>query len=534
MLGLFIQCVSVLSLMGSAVFCAPCPPGAVVGTGNLVPVAGPSDPESDRAVEEQLDRLRRLLIELRDLEPELFEEGLLSRQRSQSGGDGSMDDLAAKLGKEVSLFERAVLSIEKAAAAPEASETGPVMTVERDLPGSPVRYSVALPEDGHVDNWSIEIANIGDVPLVAPSLLANGRRNWQDIDSVLHEAVGDSSNETEQAMSLWKFLVENRYHSDPAHDRAENHDPVRMLNIYGYGFCDDSATVYVAMAKALGLEARVWGLSGHVVPEVYFEGGWHLLDPDGEVYYRSRDGRNVASVEELADHPELLNVPVLVEGRVKPKYDFATVSPIYSSKENNRVTGRAPPTEFHSMDFTLRPGERIVRSWGNEGHRFANGYYGVPKRFGNGEWIYDLPLVSAAERPTVVEFELPYPILGGTVMIRLADDARAGQWRMEAKTAMDEWVTLPWADGDSTRPVAGLAEVLNNGFGDPDYGVTLRLTPLADEPIGRVLSIHTSLAFQLAPAALPALEPGENTLLWNCESPQGRARVTHRYRELAP
>lgn len=523
MIGLIATCVWALLLSGS-----------VVGTARFAPIVEPEDPDGAALTEAQLDRMRRLLVELRHLEPDLFAPGLLPSSRLEAGGDGSLNDLAAQLGKEMSLLERAILQIEQAGAADVVDEAPAVISLERELPGLPVRYVVDLPDDVPVENWSIEIANIGEVPLIAPSLVANGRRDWQNIDAVLHAAVGGLSGEAEQAMGLWQFLVENRYHSDPAHDRDESHDPVRMLNIYGYGFCDDSATVYVAMARTLGLDARVWGLNGHVVPEVFFDGSWHLLDPDGEVYYRSEDGHTVASVEELADHPELLDVPVLVAGRLKPKYDFATVSPIYSSKENNRVMSRGPPTVFHSMDFMLRPGERVIRSWGNEGHRFANSFYGVPKHFGNGEWIYDIPLADAAEQPTVVDFELPYPILGGQVMIRLADGAQADQWVIEAKTADGDWETMVWAGAGTTRPVAGLAELLNNGFGDPDYGVTLRLSSLADPPVGRVLSMHVSLDFQLAPAALPALEPGRNTLLWRCESPQGRARVTHSYRESAP
>ncbi len=97
----------------------------------------------------------------------------------------------------------------------------------------------------------------------------------------------------EQAsIAIWKFLVNRRYHYLPASDDAEMHDPVKFLNVYGYGFCDDSALNFAALCEEAGLEARVWGLNGHVVAESSYGGAWHMFDPDMACYFRGAGGRD--------------------------------------------------------------------------------------------------------------------------------------------------------------------------------------------------------------------------------------------------
>src|SRR5262249_1676902 len=47
-----------------------------------------------------------------------------------------------------------------------------------------------------------------------------------------------------------------------------------------------------------GLKARGWGINGHSVPEVYFDGAWHMLDASLINYFPKEDGQ-IAGVEEI-------------------------------------------------------------------------------------------------------------------------------------------------------------------------------------------------------------------------------------------
>jgi hypothetical protein len=65
-------------------------------------------------------------------------------------------------------------------------------------------------------------------------------------------------------------------------------------------------------AALFGVSARVWQLHGHVVPEVYTNGSWHLYDPDYQTYFiDSTSTNNIASVSELVSNPSLITAPLL-------------------------------------------------------------------------------------------------------------------------------------------------------------------------------------------------------------------------------
>lgn len=69
------------------------------------------------------------------------------------------------------------------------------------------------------------------------------------------------------------------------------HIPLRMLNVYGYGYCDDFAATFANLCIEAGYPARVLGLSGHVVAEVYYDSEWHLFDPTAGRYLTNANGK---------------------------------------------------------------------------------------------------------------------------------------------------------------------------------------------------------------------------------------------------
>lgn len=499
---------------------APSPP--VVSAPEPTTAAEPTPSPAALAVQGHLDRLRRLTVAVRTLAPEAFGPAALPTERAPGPVADDPDALLAALGPELALLDQAVVAVTG------AGEPSPAPAVEsaQTLSGAGGTYEVEV-DAVAVENAYVALVNVGDVPVSAPRLAVNGQPDWHDLDSLLDEVRADATSERELALGLWDFLVENRFHEDPAHNDDENHDPVRFFNIYGYGYCDDAAEVYANMAAALGLEARVWALNGHVVPEVRYDDDWHLLDPDGETYYLDVDGADIASVAELEATPDLLDVPVLRPGVEQPFYRPAKVKPFYASVEDNRFYAREPGATFHSMAFTLRPGERIERRWSQEGYRFCNRYWDWLDRFGNGTWSYGCELRAGDDD---VPFELPYPILGGHVAVDLPDDAARDQWIVEVSTSGGAWRPAPWGGSDADgRPVAGLQTLLGNGHGDPDYALRVRVRGPAGE--SSTVGVHTELTFQLAPAALPALQPGVNVVEWSQADPAGQLQVVHGWRE---
>ncbi len=109
---------------------------------------------------------------------------------------------------------------------------------------------------------------------------------------------------------VWRFVRDNRYHFDPLTASRWNHSPGLFFSSIGFGYCDDSASLFRYLMTAMGFTSRVWMLTGHVVPEVLVDGRWEMWDPDLQVSYINHSGF-AASVEELATNPDLITHPLV-------------------------------------------------------------------------------------------------------------------------------------------------------------------------------------------------------------------------------
>ncbi|MCS6860508.1 MAG: hypothetical protein NZT92_09335, partial [Abditibacteriales bacterium] len=120
----------------------------------------------------------------------------------------------------------------------------------------------------------------------------------------------------QKALAVWESVVRFRHQDAPPNEFLQGdvnvHDPIKTFNVYGYNMCCCAASNVKALARAIGLPARAWSIRAHIVPEVFYDGAWHMFDASLINYFRKPDG-HIASVEEivaavtawLARHPEL-------------------------------------------------------------------------------------------------------------------------------------------------------------------------------------------------------------------------------------
>jgi len=156
----------------------------------------------------------------------------------------------------------------------------------------------------------------------------------------------------------WRFLSARAYFYTPYTGHNEQHDPLRFVNSFGYGYCDDFASVLATIWQWQGYESRVWWMTGHVVPEVLIDDRWMMFDADMGVYYANGSGE-AASVEELAGDPLLILQPL------RPMYDPSYIAydpllaDIYASTADNRP--ETPGTgEIRGMQMDLPAGSELV------------------------------------------------------------------------------------------------------------------------------------------------------------------------------
>jgi hypothetical protein len=136
------------------------------------------------------------------------------------------------------------------------------------------------------------------------------REGWPDLDSdraILASIVRDEMTPEARALAIWEFVRAWRYSCEPYSEASQElHDPVKLVGVFGCGLCDDTNAALASLARLAGMPARVWGLGGHVVSEIAWDGAWHLFDAADGVYFRDESG-DIAGVETLARHPGLLS-----------------------------------------------------------------------------------------------------------------------------------------------------------------------------------------------------------------------------------
>jgi hypothetical protein len=232
-------------------------------------------------------------------------------------------------------------------------------------------------------NEAIVIENVGRKDIVNPRISINDRYDWFDAQSIVAEAVRGCETDEEKAMAVWRFIGDNCHYGGLSID-ATVLNTVRFLNTSAGQNCGVWAPAVVSLAEAAGLKARVWEIGHHTVPEVYFDGKWHLLDARiGGNFGLLRDNKTIASMADLESDPYylercLFRNPDPEPHKVAMYYITTSDNYVETGYEKMRLTPR-------TMAITLRPGEKLVRYF-----REGGKYYGGPEgrrwdHFGGGK-----------------------------------------------------------------------------------------------------------------------------------------------------
>lgn len=370
-------------------------------------------------------------------------------------------------------------------------------------------YRIDAPGDRRIANQRLVIRNLDATTTVVPRLAVKG---WPDLSSsegILKSILKPGMNDEEKTLAIWKFLVDWRYHFYPAEGGAEIHDPVKFVNVYGYGFCDDSAQNAAALASLAGIRSRIWGLDGHVVAETFFGDRWHMIDPDHEAYYRMPEG-HIASVEELASYPEIIQ-----KTKTDPiGSDTRAIAELYTTTHNNNVGEEIKAVQSHRLDPKLGPGDELVFDLRDQSafHAVVFADQGRPPVFANGNWKRQLQVESGAQP---VHVQWPYVILGGE--LRWKNDPSGGKMAVgiSADGKKFEMLGQKTAGGMS---VAALGDwVASRKQAVYEYWLRFELAGEA----AAVKHVELSTTFQFAPRALPQVRAGGSQFELFLRTPDG-------------
>ena len=273
-------------------------------------------------------------------------------------------------------------------------------------------------------NLYVAIENAGNTDVINPWLLVNGQRDWWSVgamaEEILKTAGGKRATDSEKAMAVWQFVSEEIYDQRAGKGSVDSAaDPVRLFNSFGFDGCSANALTGRRLCQAMGLRAREVRLGAlalidgqgrgaccdHDILEVWADGAWRFLDSDLIVLLLNRDNRTVAGSQDLVHDGDLLRRALGQDGlagrdlmRKEFYYEYFRRNMMVYAKNaviawnDNAGNIFQTPNQYptgHTMALRLRPGEKLLRYWGNVGKNLVRGPGVHPEvRFSNGKLVY--------------------------------------------------------------------------------------------------------------------------------------------------
>jgi len=439
-------------------------------------------------------------------------------------------------------------------------------------------------------NKYVIIENIGETNVINPRIVINGRRNWNGADDIITSVTKPDMTDAEKVMALYMFLAdhwvqahENDRRPDPEIPGDESHpsrndfkeraNPVKAVNCYYCGGCQFEATNLVVLARHLGLAARpVWlntldRYGAHCVAEVFYDGSWHLFDPDQRTFYLDTDNTTVASFARLHNNPSL----------VERTHDGGFASSGLK-KRTSQYRKIWPPhvmavdTWLSKMDITLRPGERLIYRWDHIGkyrcganrrnikpgrpkgllpYQLANGRLLYRPRLDNAGLFHKSALCELNIEPVknesqqgrlqqqitgwagfvIYKISSPWPIVGATGRAGFFRKSEQDHCRVYLSVHDSNWMQVYSADAVGRFDGSfKLDELLNPAPAPAIYEYYLKFEVNAAEAVGDawIERIEIESDLQMAATSLPSLSVGGNRILYCDQSgDKRRVRVTH-------
>lgn len=320
----------------------------------------------------------------------------------------------------------------------------------------------------------VKIGNNGD-NTIKPNFIVNGR-DMSSMKSIVQSIATEAMTDKEKALAIWNFVKDSKYHFGNPTTYVER-DSIDLINSWGYGNCGFTTRAVIDLARMTGLPAREYRLGVHIVPEVYFNEKWHVLDADGGVYFTNDDG-TIASVEDIENDITLLTTA----NSSVYSYDYFQKS--YSTTKNNVIFDYETQDINKKIEYELRPGETVLFMNSNRGDYFSAVDYSEPPEYSNSFFIYE-----PKNTEKIIYFSYTYPLVGGVI---------SGEANSDIKiyfTAGETWHKI--YDGNAGTFTVDYSSLFKNGYGLPDTMYTLRFT--TDE----IIHLKIISEVQVAPRSLP-------------------------------
>ncbi len=139
---------------------------------------------------------------------------------------------------------------------------------------------------------SAEVCNLKVVTDASP--------DYTDLPGMVHSITSRWQTPAEKcwAVFYWNHIARRQTQPIMLHGLALA-DPIRQFNDYGYTMCSTISGINQGIWEAMGLQHKYWDIILHTVPEVFYDGRWHMYDNSMSALYTLCDGKTIAGVEDI-------------------------------------------------------------------------------------------------------------------------------------------------------------------------------------------------------------------------------------------
>jgi Transglutaminase-like superfamily len=459
-------------------------------------------------------------------------------------------------------------------------------------------------------NKYVIIENKGNVDILNPRIVVNGRRNWFSADDIFSGILRNDMTDAEKAMAIFKFSSSHevqchennrrigpffpddgyqpndaaiRYEkkdytrydkSNPSrNDFKERANPVKAANCYYCSGCQYSAANFVVLCRHAGLAARAMWMCPmdkyeiHCVAEVWYEGDWHLFDPERRSFYLNKDNMTLASYWEIHNNPSLA-------ARTHDCGFASSGKDTHAPEYEKYYPPSVLPVEkdwLSTITMTLRPGEKFIWRWDNVakfriGDNPRNKGY-QPYRLANGNMIYQPDLMNTVSRkgmlselniktvyedggtpsvhtdiPNEISFVIykvksAYPVVGGIIGGKFYRKTKDDSCRLYVSIGNRDWVQVWSADETGNfEHYVPIDDIINPGPNPARYEYYIKYefqSNNSSTDVG-IDDIYIESYVQMSNAGLPSLSIGKNDIVYKDDTKNPHAvRITHGWQENA-
>ena len=408
--------------------------------------------------------------------------------------------------------------------------------IERVIRSVDEEFTVSVAGDWgpRMESLSFEMADDSDRTTTAIShWRANNNVVPFSVRDLAETLTPDVNDEAERAFAVFRYALATTNYFDahycetlPTRHRPRvSYTLIKALNVYPFDQCGPLNHTLRKLFLTAGISSQNAPGTHHQFQQAFYQGSWRLLDLSPRVYWLNRDNTTVAGRRAFEDDLYL-----------KLRQGSGVQSALRGRRERFGLSTAERP---HSMQFPLRPGERVSFGWQNEGRWFELTedrqpipLGKVPPYFGNGVIHYypvhgseaaevdNLDFVPSADggrtlravdpqRPSSLVYRLQCPYV-------LSDAQARGEWTttrpggLRASLSFDEggtWIEV-WRNSEPRGTLAvDVPEQVAARYG---YWLKIEFEPGGDAALSD-LNVRTT--FVVSPLSLPGtLTRGENRI----------------------